>query len=205
MSGYYSKDAIIEFAYLRGNSFGYFAAIIGIITAILTAVYSWRLIFKTFHGNYQNKNLKKESMHESPGIMLLPLFVLAAGSIFTGFLFKDLFIGHHSSELFWLESIKFLIPLSNDHPPFWIIYSTPVLVVLTIPISYYIFVINKNIPKWFMDENKPIYNFLINKWYFDELYNFLFVKPIKNVGIFFWKNIDINFIDRFGLRWIFKI
>ncbi|MDA7923742.1 NADH-quinone oxidoreductase subunit L, partial [Candidatus Pelagibacter sp.] len=94
LSGFYSKDAIIEFAYLRGNTVGYYAAGVGILTALLTSIYSWRLIFKTFHGSYNNKKLKIEEMHESPLVMLIPLIVLAIGAIFAGFLFKDLFIGH---------------------------------------------------------------------------------------------------------------
>ena len=76
LSGFYSKDAIIEFAYLRGNTVGYYAAGIGIFTALLTSIYSWRLIFKTFHGNYNNKNLKIEETHEAPLVMLIPLIIL---------------------------------------------------------------------------------------------------------------------------------
>ena len=82
LSGFYSKDAIIEFAYLRGNTVGYYAAGVGILTALLTSIYSWRLIFKTFHGNYNNKKSKIEEIHESPMVMLIPLFVLAVGAIF---------------------------------------------------------------------------------------------------------------------------
>jgi len=198
LSGYYSKDAIIEFAYMRGSSFGYWAAFIGIFTALLTAIYSWRLIFKTFHGNYENKNLKIETMHDSPYVMLIPLVILSIGSISIGFLFKDLFIDTNTSQDFWQNSIKFLNPLNNEHPPLSIVYATPVLVVLSIPVSYYLFVKNKNITNWLVNENKPLYNFLINKWYFDELYNYLIIKPSKKIGSFFWKNIDIKTIDRFG-------
>ena len=198
LSGYYSKDAIIEFAYLKGNTVGYYAVAVGIFTALLTAIYSWRLIFKTFHGNYENKKLKIETIHESSYVMLLPLTILAFGSIFAGFFFKELFIGYSSSNDFWANSIKFLSPLSAHHPPLWIVYLTPVVVVLSIPISYYLFVKNKNITNWLVKENKPLYNFLLNKWYFDELYDYLFIRPIKTLGIFFWKIIDIQTIDRFG-------
>ena len=97
-----------------------------------------------------------------------------------------------------MDSIKFLLPLNTDHPPYWIFYLTPVIVVLAIPISYYLFVSNKNITKWLVDENKPLYNFLLNKWYFDELYDYLFVRPSKKIGTFFWKSIDVKTIDRFG-------
>ena len=198
LSGFYSKDAIIEFAYLKGNTAGYYAAGIGIFTALLTSIYSWRLIFKTFHGTYNNKKLKIEEMHESPLVMLLPLIILSIGAIFSGFLFKDLFIGHGSENHFWGESIKFLNPLSTEHPPLWIILITPMLVILSIPISYYLFVKNKEIPNQLAETNKPIYDFLVNKWYFDELYDAIFIQPSKKISLFFWKNIDVKIIDRFG-------
>ena len=140
LSGFYSKDAIIEFAYLKGNTVGYYAASIGIFTALLTSIYSWRLIFKTFHGTYNNKVLKIEEMHESPMVMLLPLIILSLGAIFSGYLFKDLFIGQGIENNFWGESIKFLNPLSSDHPPMWIILITPIIVTIAIPISYFLFV-----------------------------------------------------------------
>ena len=197
-SGFYSKEAIIEFAYLKGNTLGYYVVVIGIFTALLTAIYSWRLVFKTFHGTYENKELKINSIHESPYVMLVPLIVLAIGSIFAGFFFKELFIGQYASNNFWSDSIKFLSPISTDHPPLWIVYFTPVIVVLSIPIAYYLFVKNKDITNWLVNENKPLYNFLINKWYFDELYEYLFVRTFKRIGIFFWKNIDLKTIDRFG-------
>ena len=198
LSGFYSKDAIIEFAYLKGNTTGYYAAGIGIFTALLTSIYSWRLIFKTFHGTYNNDKLKIESMHESPPVMLLPLIILAIGAIAGGFLFKDLFIGHSDVRNFWGDSIKFLIPLSTEHPPLWFISITPILVVLAIPLSYILFVKNKGITNSFVKMNKPLHKFLLNKWYFDELYEFLFIRSSKKIGLFFWKIIDIRIIDRFG-------
>ena len=198
LSGFYSKDAIIEFAYLRGNSVGYYAAGVGILTALLTSIYSWRLIFKTFHGTYNNQKLKIEEMHESPMVMLIPLIILAIGAIFAGFLFKDLFIGHGGENHFWGDSIKFLNPLSTDHPPLWVILITPVLVLLSIPISYYLFIKNKELPNRFAQSNKPLYNFLINKWYFDELYGIIFIQSSKKLGLFFWKIVDIKIIDKFG-------
>jgi len=198
LSGFYSKDAIIEFAYLKGNTTGYYAAGVGIFTALLTSVYSWRLFFKTFHGTYNNKKIKIEEIHESPVIMILPLIVLAIGAIFVGFLFKDLFIGHGDINNFWGESIKFLNPLSTDHPPLWIILITPILVLFSIPTTYYLFIKNKHIPSQIVKFNKPLYNFLVNKWYFDELYDVVFIKPSKKMGLFFWKIIDIQIIDKFG-------
>ncbi len=198
LSGFYSKDAIIEFAYLRGNTTGYYAAGIGIITAFLTSIYSWRLIFKTFHGDYNNKDIKIEETHESPLVMLIPLIFLSVGAIFAGYAFKELFLGYGGISNFWQESIFFLEPLSTDHPPFWFLVLTPILVILSIPVAYYLFVKNKNLSDQIVNVNKPLYQFLINKWYFDELYNVLFVIPSKKIGLFLWKFFDIKIIDGFG-------
>ncbi len=198
LSGFYSKDAIIEFAYLKGNTTGYYAAGIGILTALLTSIYSWRLIFKTFHGEYNNKEIKIEETHESPIIMLIPLFILSIGAIFAGVLFKGLFIGSGGENYFWSESIKFLQPLSTDHPPTWFLLLTPCLVTISIPIAYYLFVKNKEIPNGIVSLNKPLYNFLVKKWFFDELYEVLFIKSSKRLGLFLWKFFDGTIIDGFG-------
>ncbi|MFL2886763.1 MAG: NADH-quinone oxidoreductase subunit L [Candidatus Pelagibacter sp.] len=198
LSGFYSKDAIIEFAYLSGNNIGIYAASIGVFTAMLTSIYSWRLIFKTFHGSYNNSKFKIDTIHESPLIMLIPLIILSLGAIFSGMLFKDLFIGHETSYNFWSNSIKFLEPLSKEHPPVWFLFLTPILVILSIPLSFYLFVKNKNLVNKIAQANKPFYLFLKNKWYFDELYDFIFVKSSKKLGYFFWKKIDVSIIDRFG-------
>jgi NADH-quinone oxidoreductase subunit L len=194
LSGFYSKDAIIEFAYLRDNTAGYYAAGIGIFTAFLTSIYSWRLIFKTFHGSYNNKSIKIEETHESPLVMLLPLIILSIGAIFAGFIFKELFFDTN----FWGNSIFFLEPLSEEHPPMWFLLLTPILVCSSIPISYYLFVKNKDLPNSIVEINKPLYNFLVNKWYFDELYEILFIKPSKKIGLFLWKFFDVKTIDGFG-------
>ena len=198
LSGFYSKDAIIEFAYLRGNTTGFYAAGIGIFTAFLTSIYSWRLMFKTFHGEYNNKNIKIEETHESPVVMLIPLIFLSIGAVFAGFAFKELFIGYGATNNFWKDSIFFLKPLSSDHPPFWFLILTPTLVILSIPIAYYLFIKNKKLPEQIATINKPLYNFLLNKWYFDELYDVLFVKSSKKIGLFLWKFFDLKIIDGFG-------
>ena len=197
-SGFYSKDLIIEFAYLKGNVVGYYACAIGIFTAVLTSIYSWRLIFKTFHGEYNNKNQPISSIHESPMVMLAPLIILAAGSVLAGIIFKDLFMGYGSFIDFWEGSIFFLEPLTTEHPPKEIVFLTPLLVTISIPFSYYLFLKNKSITDTIVNANKPIYLFLKNKWYFDELYDLLFVKSSKFLGKYLWKKIDGLVIDRFG-------
>ena len=198
LSGFYSKDLIIEFAYLKGNNLGYYACGIGIFTAVLTSIYSWRLIFKTFHGEFNNKKIKLSNMHESPPIMLVPLVILGLGSVLAGYIFKDLFMGYGSFSEFWNGSIFFLKPLTTDHPPGYILYLTPILVTISIPLSYLIFLKNKSFLESLTNSNRPIYLFLKNKWYFDELYEVLFVKSSKFLGRYFWKKIDGLVIDRFG-------
>jgi len=204
LSGYYSKDAIIEFAYLKGGFIGYFAAAVGVLTAVLTSIYSWRLIFKTFHGKYNNKKNRMITIQESPLIMLLPSALLAIGAILVGFLFKELFIGI-DSESFWRESILFLKLNHLEHPPLWLIILTPLLITIMIPIAYYLFIRNERILEKFILKNKTLYNFLLNKWYFDELYNFIFIIPLKKIGLFLWKIGDINTIDRYGPEGLSKI
>jgi NADH-quinone oxidoreductase subunit L len=197
LSGFYSKDAIIEFAFFKSTTIGYYAMVIGIFTAFLTAVYSWRLFFKTFHGNYNNKSMPIEKTHESPLIMLIPLFILALGAVFAGYLFKDMLIGHHYLN-FWNKSIFFLKEIEHLHLPIWLLLATPTLVIVAIPLTYYLYIKNTLILDGLKKVNEPLYNFLLNKWYFDELYNFLLVKPFKSLGFFLWKSGDQNIIDRYG-------
>ncbi|MFL2887412.1 MAG: NADH-quinone oxidoreductase subunit L [Pelagibacterales bacterium MED-G40] len=204
LSGFYSKDAIIEFAYLRHSTVGYSAAIVGIITAFLTSIYSWRLLFLTFHGKYNNKKISLEKTHESPIIMLIPLIILGVGAVLSGILLKNFFIGQESTN-FWKNSIFFINELSHDHIPLWLILITPIIVTIAIPISYYYFIKNPKILENFKISYNKIYDFLLNKWYFDEIYEFIFVKPLKKLGDIFWKRGDENTIDRFGPDGISKV
>ena len=202
LSGFYSKDAIIEFAYLHGTSVGYMAAIVGILTAFLTSIYSWRLIFKTFHGKYNNKDIEINKIHESPYVMTVPLIVLAIGSIVVGFVFKNLFLDFDN---FWKNSIFLLNPLSQEHPPFWFLILTPTLVTLSIPISYLIFIKYSKVSDYLAESNKPLYLFLKNKWYFDEVYQYSIINPCKKIGSYFWRGVDGLVIDKFGPDGISKL
>ena len=204
LSGFYSKDAIIEFAYLSSSPLGSYTVIIGIFTAFLTSIYSWRLFFKTFHGSYNNKKILIEETHESPLTMLVPLFFLGIGALFAGFLFKETFIGHHSND-FWQTSIFFINEIKHDYIPLWLLLITPILVIAAIPLSFYYYIVNTKILEELKNNFLPLYNFLLNKWYIDELYDSLFVKPTKKIGTFFWKKGDIGTIDRFGPDGISKL
>ena len=204
LSGFYSKDAIIEFAYLKNSSLGNYAATIGIITAFLTSIYSWRLFFKVFHGPYNNKVIPINETHESPIVMLAPLIFLGIGAVFSGYFFKSTFIGHHSVD-FWQNSIFFLNEIKHDAIPLWFLFTTPFLVLISIPLSFYMYIHNPKILEDFKRTNLPLYKFLLNKWYIDELYEKLFVNPAKKIGSFFWKKGDIGIIDRFGPDGISKL
>ena len=204
LSGFYSKDAIIEFAYLTDSTLGNYAATIGIFTAFLTSIYSWRLFFKVFHGPYNNKKIQISETHESPLVMLTPLIFLGIGAIFSGYLFKNTFIGHQSSE-FWQNSIFFLNEIKHEAIPLWFLLTTPVLVLISIPISFYLFILSPKIIEEFKKTNLPLYDFLLNKWYIDELYEKVFISPAKKIGSFFWKKGDVGIIDKFGPDGISKL
>ena len=204
LSGFYSKDAIIEFAYLANSTLGNYAATIGIFTAFLTSIYSWRLFFKVFHGPYNNKKIQINQTHESPIVMLAPLVFLSIGAIFSGYLFKSTFIGHQSTT-FWQDSIFFINEIKHEAIPLWFLLITPVLVLISIPISFYFFILNPKVLEEFKNTNLPLYEFLLNKWYIDELYEKLFVNPAKKIGSFFWKKGDVGIIDKFGPDGISKL
>ena len=204
LSGFYSKDAIIEFAFLKGTNVGYFAAGIGIMTAVLTALYSWRLIFKTFHGKFNNKNLSKSEIHESGLTITIPLLMLVVGSIFSGFLFKEFLIGHDYNN-FWRDSILILEKFDHSGIPLWLLVITPFFVTILIPVSFFLYIKKTNVLDGFVLKYKSLYNFLLNKWYFDELYNQIIIKPTKFIGSFFWEKGDIKIIDRLGPDGISKI
>ncbi len=204
LSGFYSKDAIIEFAYLKNSTIGSYAATIGILTAFLTSIYSWRLFFKTFHGSYNNKRISINETHESPLVMLIPLMFLGIGAIFSGYFFKNTFIGHHSID-FWQTSIFFLQEIRHETIPLWFLLITPILVIVSIPISFYLYVSNTKVLEDFKNTNMPLYNFLLNKWYIDEIYEKIFVNSAKRIGSFFWKKGDVGIIDKFGPDGISKL
>lgn len=200
-AGYYSKDAIIEAAYASHTSMGSFAFGLGIAAAVMTAFYSWRLIFMTFHGQSRASPETLDHVHESPAIMLLPLAVLALGAIFAGVMFSDLFIGE-AREVFWGSAI--FVGEGNDvleaihHVPEWV-GSAPFVAMLTgLAIAYLFYIRSPEIPARLAREQRPLYLFLLNKWYFDELYDFIFVRPAKWLGRVLWKQGDGRIIDGFG-------
>ena len=204
LSGFFSKDAIIEATYYSQSKFGGYAMVVCILTALLTAMYSWRLIIRTFHGNFKNINLDLKDVKDSGLIIILPLLLLSIGAVSSGFVFKELLIGIDFIK-FWDNSIYFKENFELKHPPFWFLIITPMFTTFAIPLSFYIFLKNKKIIDDIKARHQPLYNFLINKWYFDEIYDFIFVRPIKKIGDKFWKIGDIFIIDGFGPNGFAKI
>ena len=195
-AGYYSKDAIIESAYLASSGFSSYAFIIGLLGVLMTSFYSWRLMFLTFNGTSRIEEKDISRIHESPNVMLIPLIILAIGALFSGYFFKDYFIGSNS-ELFWGNSIA-LHHHDEHHIPFLIYYAPMLLGFLGLFLAWYMYLKNKSIPGKIVKLNGPLYQFLLNKWYFDELYEFIFVRPAKAIGHFLWKVFDGRIIDGFG-------
>ena len=197
-AGYFSKDAIIESAYVSHNPFAFYGFLMTVIAAGLTSFYSWRLIFKTFHGHPHDQE-HYEAAHEAPLWMLVPIGVLAAGSILAGFPFKELFAGHGVGE-FFRDSIKNHPHIIDEmhHIPAAIAYLPTVMMVLGAYVSYVFYIRRPYMPVELANQHQMLYQFLLNKWYFDELYDLIFVRPAKWLGRFLWKKGDGYVIDGFG-------
>ena len=202
LAGFYSKDAIIESAYFSKSLFAGYAFVIGLTTAFITSIYSWRLIFKTFHGKYNN-TMSFEKVHESGPVMLIPLLLLAVGAIFSGYVFHGIFIGENTQ--FWGKAIFFLKQTAHGHPPLWLLILIPTLVISAIPLSFILFLKRQDIVEGFINNNKPFYNFLVKKWYFDELYDSIFVKSSRGIGTFLWQRGDVKTIDAYGPDGVAKV
>jgi NADH-quinone oxidoreductase subunit L len=194
-AGYFSKDAIIEAAYGGKNAFAIYAFALTVIAAGLTAFYSWRLIFKVFHG-LANDYYARDHAHESPWVMLIPLIFLAAGSILAGYPFKDIFAGHHVAD-FFRESIKFT-PENAHEVPFYIVVLPTVMMLIGLAVAWQFYIRRPDMPDALAQQQQLLYKFLLNKWYFDEIYDFLFVRPAFWIGRLLWRGGDGWLIDGFG-------
>ena len=211
-AGYFSKDAIIEAAYASHTPGANFAFIATVIAALFTSFYSWRLYFLTFEGKPRwaghghghddhGHGHGDHTPHESPLVMLIPLAVLAIGAVVAGFAFKEAFIGHDYDN-FWKGA---LFTGANNHilhemheVPGWVVASPFVMMVLGFLIALWFYVLNPRMPAALAAQQPLLYRFLLNKWYFDELYDFLFVRPAMWLGRVFWKKGDGWLIDGFG-------
>jgi NADH-quinone oxidoreductase subunit L len=197
-AGYFSKDAIIESAYASHNPLAIYGFLMTVVAAGLTSFYSWRLIFKTFFGEPHDQE-HYEAAHESPLWMLIPIGVLAVGSIFAGFPFKELFAGG-SVEEFFRESVKMHphIIEEMEEIPGWIKVLPTLMMAIGAYVSYVFYIRRPYLPEELANQQPMLYQFLLNKWYFDELYDLIFVGPAKWIGRFLWKVGDGYLIDGFG-------
>uniref|UniRef100_UPI003594318D NADH-quinone oxidoreductase subunit L n=1 Tax=Parasphingorhabdus sp. TaxID=2709688 RepID=UPI003594318D len=252
-AGFYSKDAIIEVAFASGTEIGQFAFAIGVLAALLTSFYSWRLMFLTFwgtprwadsehiqhalhghhndalHDTYGHEDAGADNPpaqedaghspsadapgarqlapgtggyhpHESPLTMLIPLIVLAAGAIFAGFLFHNQFIEAAEGAVFWAGSLAFDEHLMHEihEVPLWVKLSSTVAMLTGLGTAISMYFFGKDRPARLAATFSPLYNFFFNKWYFDELYHLIFIRPAFWLGRLFWKGGDEGTIDRFG-------
>ena len=203
-SGFVSKDAIIEGAYAVGTPIGNFAFWIGLIAAAMTAFYSWRLIFMTFFGKPRAPIDVMSHVHESPASMMIPLLVLAFGAVFAGISMHSLFIGE-ASDVFWGDALFVLgnagheVAEHAEHAlPNWVVFGPFFVMLAGLSWAAYWYLKRPDIPERIATNRGLLYLFLLNKWYFDEIYDFLFVRPAKRLGRFFWKRGDGWLIDGFG-------
>src|ERR1700732_4671057 len=208
-AGYFSKDAIIESAFASHNPFALYGFLMTVVAAGLTSFYSWRLIFKTFHGEPHDQE-HYEAAHEAPLWMLIPIGVLAAGSLLAGFPFKELFAGHGVEE-FFRESVKMNPHIIEDmhQIPAAIAYLPTIMMAIGAYVSYVFYIRRPYVPVELARQHQMLYQFMLNKWYFDELYDLIFVRPTKWLGRFLWKVGDGYIIDGFGpdgvSRWVLDV
>jgi NADH-quinone oxidoreductase subunit L len=200
-SGYYSKDLIIEAAYAAGSGVGYYAFWMGVIAAALTAFYSWRLLFMTFHGAPRADERVMEHIHESPLTMTVPMTVLAVGAIFAGFALSGLFTGGGQAA-FWGTSLfvaKTHTALAEaHHVALWVKLLPVVVAIGGIVLAWVFYIRRTDLPVALAARFQGFYLFLLNKWYFDELYDRIFVNPARRLGRSLWLGGDGALIDGVG-------
>jgi NADH-quinone oxidoreductase subunit L len=200
-SGYFSKDTILEAAWAAETGVGHYAYWMGIFAAFLTAFYSWRLLIMTFHGAPRASDEVMHHVHESPMVMLAPLIFLSLGAVFAGGIAESFFVGEDRAA-FWGNSILVLSehdPLENTHHIPAIIGMLPLIAgVLGIAVAYYCYMFRPDLPAIIAARFRPLYLFLLDKWYFDELYDRLFVRTAFWGGRFLWKQGDGATIDGLG-------
>ena len=203
LSGYYSKDMVIEAAHAAHTWVGNYAFAMGIAAALLTSFYSWRLTFLTFFGSPRADKQIMDHVHESPKIMTIPLAGLALGAMFAGMIGYNIFVGEGRQE-FWGNAIT--VFASQDsianvlefHPEFYIKYLPLFVSLLGLGIAYFMYIRRPELPARLVTVFPGVYRFLLNKWYFDELYNYIFVKNAFRYGQLFWKGGDTRIIDGYG-------
>ena len=200
LAGFVSKDIIIESTFAAHSEAGKFAFALLVASAAMTSFYSWRLIFMTFHGETRADHHTYDHAHESPITMMFPLYVLAAGAVLAGMNWYPDFVGHHEGE-FWGASIfnaegnevlheAHLIPTLAKLAPFF-------AMLFGLGLAWHMYIRRPHLPEQLAEQHRGLYLFLLNKWYFDELYEAIFVRPAKALGRFLWQKGDLGTIDGF--------
>ena len=222
-AGFWSKDAVLEVAFARGTQISVLAFWLGVVAALLTSFYSWRLMFLTFWGKprwIESEHIQHSvhktpaeagadttggyHPHESPVSMLIPLGVLTIGAVAAGQVFAPAFL---DSAAFWAGSIFYNEPLIHamHAVPYWVKYSALIVMLIGFAGAYVAYIARPDIPARFVATFPALHNFVYRKWYFDELYDAIFVKPAFWLGRQFWRLGDIGTIDRFGpngIAWV---
>jgi NADH-quinone oxidoreductase subunit L len=216
-AGFFSKDGIIEVAFAQGASTGYIVFWALVIAALFTSFYSWRLIHLTFHGkpreahaghghddhaahdDHGHHGSAYDNAHESPPVMLVPLIVLSVGAVLAGVVFNEQFFGHAEHiEHFFMGSVVVneAVLDAAHHVPLWVKWSATVAMLIGAGLAYYMYIVDTAAPKRLAEQNPGLYRFLLNKWYFDELYDRIFVKPALWLGNALWKGFDDWLVDK---------
>ncbi len=225
-AGFFSKDAIIEAAFVAHRPAALYAFVMVVIAAGLTSFYSWRLVFLTFFGKerwaedahdahghddhvhavaddhaHDDHGHHKLEPHESPNVMLIPLYVLALGALFAGLLFKDYFIGDKMSA-FWKQALFFgkdnKVLEEMHHVPAFVALVATYMMLIGLAVAVWFYIFSPDTPRKLAEQHRPLYLFFLNKWYFDELYDLIFVRPAFWLGRLFWKGGDGRIIDGLG-------
>ena len=199
-SGFYSKDLVLEAAFASHTWFGSFAFWLGIAAALMTAFYSWRLLILTFHGRPRADEKVMAHVHESSWVMLGPLVVLALGSVFAGGIAYSAF-GGDAREAFWGEALLVLgaDPIEEaHHVPTWVVLLPVVVGVIGIALAYVFYMYRPDLPGIVAARLRSVYTLLWNKWYFDDIYNAVLVRPAWLLGRGLWKGGDQTVIDGVG-------
>lgn len=202
-AGYYSKDMILEAAFAAHSKVGTYAYWLGVAAAFMTAFYSWRLLYLTFHGKPRASAEVMSHVHEAPAIMNVPLLLLAAGAVLSGYL------GYHWLHMvdadvaqFWGGAIYLqpenVVLEAAHHVPAWVKYLPLGVAAAGILLASYFYLVQTGIPKRLANAFPAVYEFLLNKWYFDELYDAIFVRPAKALGNHLWKFWDAKIVDGYG-------
>jgi NADH-quinone oxidoreductase subunit L len=218
-AGFWSKDAIIEAAFAAHSGVGQFAFWIGVSAALLTSFYSWRLMFLTFWGTPRwiesehiqhsvHKTAEQAGSdttggyhpHESPWVMLVPLLLLTCGALLAGQIFHDAFIDAEVGLAFWAGSLAFDTHLMHElhEVPLWVKLASTIAMLTGLGTAAFVYLGGQGRADAIARAFRPLYLFFFNKWYFDELYNWLFVRPAFALGRLFWRGGDEGTIDRFG-------